>query len=267
LAIQICLTVGVVARHNRSHPSEFQEKPVAEPAAGFRIFLLLHITSTMLISKMSRREIYVDQKTKAAAFQHMHQSGNPLILYNIWDFGSARAVADAGAKALATGSWSVAASQGYDDGEQIPKETLFKLAEAISSRIDLPLSVDFEGGYAVDPEEVAANVHRLITAGATGLNFEDQVVGSEQLHPIALQMKRINAIQKVGLGVEIPIFINARTDYFLNEEDTAKHAGLLAQAIERGHAFTEVWSQRFFCSGTSRSRFDCSGLRSGKVTG
>lgn len=191
----------------------------------------------------------LDQRSKAAAFKHMHQPGNPLVLYNIWDFGSAKAVADAGAKALATGSWSVAASQGYEDGELIPKEALFRLTESISSRIALPLSVDFEGGYAEAPDEVAANVRGLIEAGAIGLNFEDQVVGAGELYPIDLQMRRINAIHKVGLDLDIPIFVNARTDYFLIEGDTTKHAALLDYAIERGLAFTEAGASGFFVPG------------------
>ena len=191
----------------------------------------------------------MDQKSKAAAFKHLHQPGNPVVLYNIWDFGSAKAVADSGARALVTGSWSVAASQGYDDGEQIPKQALYKLTETISSRIDLPLSDDFEGGYAVAPEDVAANVCELIKAGAIGLNFEDQVVGSDELHPIDLQMKRIKAICKVGLDLGIPIFINARTDHFLIEEDIEKHPALLTQAIERGQAYADSGASGFFVPG------------------
>ena len=191
----------------------------------------------------------MEQKSKAISFQSLHKSGSPLVLYNIWDYGSAKAIADSGAKALATGSWSVAAALGYDDGERIAKEVQYKLAETISSRIDLPLSIDFEGGYAVAPEEIAANVRELIGSGAIGLNFEDQVVGGENLHPLAFQMQRINAIHKVGLDLDIPVFINARTDYFLHEQDIAKHPGLLAEAIERGQAFAESGASGFFVPG------------------
>ena len=64
----------------------------------------------------------MNQKQKAAAFHALHVRGRPVVLYNIWDAGTARAVAAAGAAALATGSWSVAAAQGWDDGERVPLE-------------------------------------------------------------------------------------------------------------------------------------------------
>ena len=59
------------------------------------------------------------QQALAQAFQALHVPGSPLVLFNAWDVGSARAVADAGAKAIATGSWSVAAAHGYEDGERL----------------------------------------------------------------------------------------------------------------------------------------------------
>ena len=66
------------------------------------------------------------QTEKARLFADLHVPGDPVILYNIWDAGSARAIAEAGAKAVATGSWSVAAAQGYGDGEEIPLDLLLQ---------------------------------------------------------------------------------------------------------------------------------------------
>lgn len=79
----------------------------------------------------------------AKSFRDAHQSGAPLVLFNIWDAGSASAVRDAGARAIATGSWSVAAAQGYPDGQQLPLDDLLRCAKRIADTVDLPLSVDF----------------------------------------------------------------------------------------------------------------------------
>ena len=98
----------------------------------------------------------MNQKDRAAAFQALHRKGDLLVIYNIWDAGTAKAVADAGAKALGTGSWSVAAAQGYADGENLPLDALISTARSITAAIDLPLSVDFEGGYAKDQDAAAA---------------------------------------------------------------------------------------------------------------
>ena len=90
----------------------------------------------------------MSQADKAQAFADLHRKGDPVVLFNIWDAGSARAVADAGAKALATGSWSVAGAQGYGDGEALPLDMLEMIVKRITATSDLPLSVDFEGAYA-----------------------------------------------------------------------------------------------------------------------
>lgn len=191
----------------------------------------------------------MDQAGKAAAFAALHQKGNPVIIYNIWDAGTAKAVADAGAKALGTGSWSVAAAQGYADGENLPMEALLSTAKSITSAVDLPLSVDFEGGYAEDPAELAANVAKVIDAGAIGINFEDQVVGGSGVYPVEQQAERIRAIRTVADARGIPLFINARTDLFLQEGDRTKHAALLDQAIERSTAYAEAGGSGFFAPG------------------
>ena len=85
------------------------------------------------------------QAKKVAQFKSLHIKGDPLVLYNIWDAGGAKALADAGATASATGSWSMAAAHGYEDGEAIPLEFVLQLVERIATSVDLPLTVDFEG--------------------------------------------------------------------------------------------------------------------------
>ena len=91
-------------------------------------------------------------------FAALHVPGDPVILYNIWDVGSALAVVKAGAKALATGSHPVADAQGWPDGQQVPLDFALANARRIADATDLPLTVDFESAYSNDPQEGAANV-------------------------------------------------------------------------------------------------------------
>ncbi|WP_163881552.1 isocitrate lyase/PEP mutase family protein [Rhizobium laguerreae] len=191
----------------------------------------------------------MNQNEKAKAFGALHRKGDPVVLYNIWDAGTAKAVADGGAKALATGSWSVAAAHGYADGEKLPMSVLVETAKSITAAVDLPLSVDFEGAYSAEPEGAAANVAKLVEAGAVGINFEDQVVGGNGLYPIERQAARISAIRAMAEGKGIPFFINARTDLFLAESDLSKHAGLVDEAIERGKAYAASGGSGFFVPG------------------
>ncbi|MBY3334472.1 isocitrate lyase/PEP mutase family protein [Rhizobium laguerreae] len=191
----------------------------------------------------------MNQTEKAELFGTLHRKGDPVVLYNIWDAGTAKAVADGGAKALATGSWSVAAAHGYADGEKLPMSALVETAKSITAAVGLPLSVDFEGAYSAEAEGAAANVAKLVEAGAIGINFEDQVLGGNGLYPIERQADRISAIRAMAEGKGIPFFINARTDLFLAESDLSKHAGLVDEAIERGKAYAAAGGSGFFVPG------------------
>ncbi|MEX3008385.1 isocitrate lyase/phosphoenolpyruvate mutase family protein [Hoeflea sp. TYP-13] len=189
------------------------------------------------------------QADKARAFADLHIKGNPIVLYNIWDAGSAMAVAKAGADAVATGSWSVAAAQGYGDGEALPLELLETIVGRIAASVELPLSVDFEGGFAVEPDRIATNTARIINAGAIGVNFEDQVVGGEGLHAPGLQSERIAAVRRAGKTAGVPLFINARTDLFLKQQDRSQHGGLVEEAIERAEIYEAAGASGFFVPG------------------
>jgi 2-methylisocitrate lyase-like PEP mutase family enzyme len=185
------------------------------------------------------------QARKALAFKALHKSGAPIVLYNIWDAGGAKALAEAGAKAVATGSFSVAAAQGYGDGEKIPLELVLTLVKRITETTDLPVSVDFEGAYASDPATITANTRALIQAGAIGLNLEDQVVGSTNIYPLEEQAKRITAVRAAAEAEGIPLFINARTDLFL-KSDPSEHETHLPEAIERAQAYAAAGADGFF---------------------
>lgn len=188
----------------------------------------------------------MDWTDKAAALRALHIKGKPLVLYNIWDAGTAKAIAKAGAQAIATGSWSVAAAQGFPDGEALPMQILLDIAARIVGSTDLPVSVDFEGGYAAAPDEVAGNVAQLVQTGAVGLNFEDQVVGGTGLYAIDDQVARLKAI-RAGSA----IVINARTDLFLKERDATRHDALISEVLERGHAYAEAGADSYFVPGVT----------------
>jgi 2-methylisocitrate lyase-like PEP mutase family enzyme len=179
--------------------------------------------------------------SKFEAFAALHVPGDPVILYNIWDTGSARAVAAAGAKALATGSHPVGDASGFGDGQKVPLDFVFANATRIMAAVDLPLTVDFEGAYAEDPGQAAANVAALKATAAVGCNFEDQVVGGEGVHPLKEQAKRIVAIRK---AVGDQFFINARTDLYLKTQD--HDAALVDAVIERGKAYADAGASGFF---------------------
>ncbi len=189
------------------------------------------------------------QIDKAKAFHALHVKGDPVVLYNVWDPGSAVIVAKAGAKAIATGSWPVAAAFGFADGEKIPLDVALDNIRRIVATVELPVTMDLESGYGVEPATVAKTVTRAIEAGAIGFNFEDQIVGGSGLHDIAFQAERVAAAAAAVKASGVPAFINARTDIFLkNKPDTHtdKHAD---EAIERARAYAKAGAHGFFAPG------------------
>ena len=182
------------------------------------------------------------------SFAALHQPGNPILLYNIWDVGSAKAVAAAGAAAIATGSHGLAEANGFPDGEAIPLNLFLDCVRRIVDGVDLPVTADFEGGFAADPAHLADHARLLAETGAVGCNFEDQVIGGEGLHPIEQQAKRVTAVVESGL------WVNARTDIFLKRliaRENPNDRSLLPEALERANAFAEAGAHSFFVPGLS----------------
>jgi 2-methylisocitrate lyase-like PEP mutase family enzyme len=182
-----------------------------------------------------------DRHSQFERFAALHVPGDPVILYNIWDVGSAQAVVRAGAKALATGSHPVADANGFSDGQGVPIDFALANAKRIVDSVDVPVTIDFEGGYAVEPHQVGQNVARLAQTGAIGCNFEDQVIGGEGVHPLDLQCRRITAI-RTAVGADF--YVNARTDLFLKHQD--HNDSLVDAVIERGKAFADSGASGFF---------------------
>jgi 2-methylisocitrate lyase-like PEP mutase family enzyme len=191
----------------------------------------------------AHKENFMPSNDLFQRFAALHVSGEPLILFNVWDAGSAQAVAKAGAKAIATGSASVAMANGLGDGQEVPLELALANAKRIVEAVDLPVTVDFEGAYSDDPTEGARNIARLAETGAVGCNFEDQVVGGEGLQPIAFQAERI-AAARAEVGPDF--FLNARTDLFLKAPQEAHDEAMLSEAIARVRAYAEAGASGFF---------------------
>ena len=182
---------------------------------------------------------------KARRFAALHRRGDPLILFNVWDAGSARIVEQAGAQAIATGSWSVAAAHGVEDGERLALDLVLASAARIAAAVELPVTVDFEGAYAEESDAAAANVSALADTGVIGCNLEDRVVGGDGLHPIDAQSGRIAAIRD---AVPPGFFINARTDLFLGVP-VVDHREQLGEALVRARRYADAGANGLFVPG------------------
>ncbi|WP_447932131.1 isocitrate lyase/PEP mutase family protein [Sphingopyxis fribergensis] len=177
---------------------------------------------------------------KVAEFRALHVPGDPLILVNIWDAGSAKAVAGAGAKAIATGSWGVASAHGSSDGENFPLDAALANLARILTVTDLPVTIDMEAGYGDDPAAVGASAAQARAAGAAGINMEDRLPGQKELLPIAEAATRYRAAADSGL------FVNARCDLFLGRDAAQGGDALVAATLERAHAYADAGASGLF---------------------
>jgi 2-methylisocitrate lyase-like PEP mutase family enzyme len=189
----------------------------------------------------------MNQAEKATSFADLHVKGTPLILYNAWDAGSAKAISLAGARAIATSSWAVAAAHGYRDGETIPIELAGQIIGRIVATVDISVTADFEGGYSENDEVLADNISRYLDLGVVGVNFEDRVVKGSGLYEIDRQARRIAAIRAAAERKRVALFINARTDLFLGQgNDPAK---AVVAALGRAKAYADAGASGFFIPG------------------
>ncbi|AIY39438.1 putative carboxyvinyl-carboxyphosphonate phosphorylmutase [Collimonas arenae] len=193
-------------------------------------------------------------KQKAEQFRQLHIPGNPLVLFNIWDPGSATAVAAGGALAIATGSWAVAHVNGYADGEQVPLDLVIGNLERITHTVDLPVTVDLESGYGRTAAEVAGVIERSIRAGAIGCNLEDSFPENRTLRSVTEQSERIRHARNAADGLDLPYFINARTDIFFQPSAPPHDDALVALALQRAHAYAEAGADGLFVPGLTDER-------------
>lgn len=167
---------------------------------------------------------------RASRLLELHRAPELLTVVNVWDVISATVVADVeGTQALATASHSIAASYGYEDGENIPLDLMLEAVARIVAATDLPVTADLEGGYG-DPAET---VRRAIGVGVVGANIEDQ------MRPLAEAARNVEKIMQVAEQEGVDFVLNARTDAFHLRRDRDP-ADNLAEAIERGRAYLDA---------------------------
>ena len=166
---------------------------------------------------------------KAERFRALHQDPELLVLPNAWDVMTARAFEDCGFGAIATTSFGVDRAHGLLDGANAGFETSLAMVRRMAAALTVPLSVDFEAGYADTPQAVAANARALVEAGAVGFNLED---GHDD--PARLCAK-LRALTQLATAMSVPFFVNARVDVFwlrLGDPRTR-----LDRALERAAAY------------------------------
>ena len=189
------------------------------------------------------------QATKAQAFRSLHVPGRPLVLFNIWDAGSAKAVASAGARALATGSWSVASANGFADGEHVPLDFAIDNLARIVAVSELPVTIDLESGYGESAAASAGSVARAIAAGAIGCNLEDSFPQDGSLRDVGDQAERIAGARRAASEAGNALFINARTDVFFQKPADAHDAAMVGAVLDRAKAYAEAGADGLFAPG------------------
>lgn len=196
-----------------------------------------------------KRESMQKQFKKAEIFRRLHVPGGPIVLYNIWDAGSAQAVAKSGAKAIATSSWAVAKAHGFQDGEKFPYELAINNLREIVDAVDLPVTFDLESGYGEEPDRIVESVSLAIKAGAVGCNFEDSVPGVGTIRDTATQVARSQGVRQAADNAGLKFFIDARCDLFFQGPWVMHDENLLAAVVDRAAAYAEAGADGLFVPG------------------
>jgi len=145
----------------------------------------------------------------ARAFAALHRRGQPFVLPNAWDVACALLLAEAGFAAIGTTSLGVTAAAGLVDGAGTGRAYTLALAAAIVPRVQVPVTIDTEGGYSDEPSAVAELAAELASLGAAGINLEDAAAGGRLRAP-RLQADIVRAV----VAAAPDLFVNARTDTY-----------------------------------------------------
>lgn len=188
------------------------------------------------------------QRRKAEEFRRMHDRSRILILVNVWDAMSARAVEEAGGRAIATSSATLAHSIGYADGQAAPRDEFVAAIARIARAVEAPVTADIESGFGRTPSEVAETVRMVVEAGAVGINLEDGMQERRgELYEAAQALERLGAAREAAAKASVPIVINARTDVFLlgvgPQEERLDHA------VRRANLYREAGADCLFVPG------------------
>lgn len=173
-----------------------------------------------------------DLTAHAELLRRLHH-GTPLVLPNAWDEASAELVAEAGFPVVATSSAAVADALGHRDGEQAPWKEMFAATARIADAVSVPVTMDAEAGYGLDPHEFVA---RLLDAGAVGCNLEDTDHRSGGLVDAQAQADRLAQVRSAADAAGVGIVVNARVDVFLPASGVPE-ADRLDEAIRRGRLY------------------------------
>jgi 2-methylisocitrate lyase-like PEP mutase family enzyme len=181
-----------------------------------------------------------DLAARARTLLDLHTSPEILVLANVWDVASAQVVAATdGVRALATASHSIAATFGYEDGENIPLNLHLDMVGLIVAAVDLPVTMDFEAGYG-DAGETA---RRAMDIGVVGGNLEDE------MKPLDDAVAAVEAVVRAGRDAGIEFVLNARTDAFVRAQPDADRSALVVEAVRRGRAYLEAGAPVVFVPG------------------
>ncbi|WP_410812305.1 isocitrate lyase/phosphoenolpyruvate mutase family protein [Micromonospora sp. 067-2] len=183
---------------------------------------------------------------QAELFRSLHSPGTPLVLVNAWDVASARIVAAAGARAVATTSAGVAWSLGAPDGDVLGRDAAVGLIRRVAAAVPLPVTADIESGYGATAADVGDTVRAVLAAGAVGVNVEDaRHDGGSGLRPVEDQCARLAAVRAAAVAADVPLFVNARVDTFL------RGAGDLDETVARASAYLAAGADGVFVPGVA----------------
>jgi len=177
------------------------------------------------------------QAEKGTRFRHLHQRPGTFVIPNPWDAGSARMLEGLGFEALATTSAGFANSLGRLDGEV----TLLEHCRALADATSIPVSVDFENGFADDPETVATNVLLLSETGVAGCSIED--FGNGHIYEFMLAVERVEAAVEVARALPFPFVITARAENLLRGVND------MADTIRRLQAYEAAGAEVLYAPG------------------
>src|ERR671910_2205714 len=182
-----------------------------------------------------------DLDSRCDLLRSLHRPGAPLLLPNAWDVATARAVVAAGFPVVATTSWGVAGTLGYEDHEGAPAREMFAAAARIAAGVEVPVTVDAEAGYGMEPPEVVAAMR---SAGAAGCNLEDTDHAAGSLRDPDRHAKWLRAVRQAASEDGYGLVINARIDVFLHPFLAGAGPGtqeeLVPEALRRANAYLDA---------------------------
>lgn len=201
-----------------------------------------------IMTTSSSRLEPAEQARRAERFLALHRPGQPLLLPNPWDVGSARLLASLGFEALATTSSGFAATLGRLDGSVTRQEAL-EHAAAIAAATDLPVSADLENGFADTPEGVAETAAGAVAAGLSGFSIEDFSGNeSDPIYELSLAAERVAAAAEVAHAGAARVVLTARSENHLHGRDD------LDDTIARLRSFQEAGADVLYAPGLTTTR-------------